>query len=145
MISKTEQSWIDTVFLALVVWREARGESNECKSAVAFSILNRVKRPSWWGKTVQEVLFKKWQYTSMTAPHDPQLTKWPIDSDKSWEQCFRAAVDAISDNVLNPVVGADSYWDDSISRPKWANDQNFVKKINRINFHNVDGDYEKVS
>lgn len=143
MISKTEQSWIDTVFLALVVWREARGESNECKSAVAFSMLNRVHRPSWWGKTVQEVLFKKWQYSSMTDPHDPQLTKWPIDSDNSWEQCFRAAVDAISDNVLNPVPGADSYFDISIPNPKWAIPEAFIRQIGRIKFYNLDMDVEK--
>lgn len=143
MITKIEQSWIDTVFLALVVWREARGESDECKSAVAFSILNRVQRPSWWGKTTQEVLFKKWQYSSITDPHDPQLTKWPVNNDESWERCFRVSTDAISDNVLNPVIGADSYFDISIPNPKWATDDKFVKQIGRIKFYNLDMDIEK--
>jgi N-acetylmuramoyl-L-alanine amidase len=143
MITKTEQSWIDTVFMALVIWREARGESVECQTAVAYSIMNRVQRPSWWGKDVMSVLFKKWQYSSMTDPHDRQLATWPSSDNPSWQQCFRVACDVMNKAVDNPVPGADGYFDDSIPPPKWATPETFVKKIDHILFYNLDRDVEK--
>jgi len=140
MISKTEQSWIDTVFLAFVMWREARGETIICQTGVGYSVLNRVDNPKWWGNDVQSVIFKKWQYSSMTDPRDPQLTRWPSPQDKSWQQCFRVAVDVMSHNAINPVIGADSYFDVSIPNPKWATADKFVAQIGRIKFYNIDGD-----
>jgi len=140
MISKIEQSWIDTVFLALVIWREARGETVIGQRGVAYSILNRVEKPSWWGNDIQSVLFKKWQYSSITDPKDPQLTKWPASHNEAWQHCFMVAVDVISHSVENPVIGADSYFDISIPNPKWATADKFVKQIGRIKFYNIDGD-----
>src|SRR4030043_1194011 len=114
MISKIEQSWINTVFLALVVWREARGESIECQTAVAFSIMNRVENPKWWGKNVMGVVRARLQYSSMTYPKDKQLTTWPAQEDVYWQQCFEVASDVLGKQVENPVPGADSYFDISI-------------------------------
>lgn len=131
----------DTVFMALTIWREARGEPQDGQVAVAHSILNRVKKPSWWGKSVMEVLFKKWQYSSLTDPKDRQLTTWPKD-DTVWGQCLFVADQVLSGNFSNPVPGADSYYDLSISAPKWATPEMFVKQIGRLRFFNVDKDTE---
>ena len=131
----------DTVFMALVIWREARGESQEGQIAVAHSILNRVKRPSWWGRSVTEVLFKKWQYSSMTDPNDRQLTTWPKD-DTVWGQCLFVADGVLNGTMANPVPGADSYHDLSIQAPAWATPDMFVRQIGRLRFFNVDLDIE---
>jgi hypothetical protein len=85
----------DLVLLALVVWREARGESRLAKVAVAMSILNRVDRPSWWGNTISTVVGRRLQYSSMTCPGDPQLVKWPINTDPSYVECLKVAEEAI--------------------------------------------------
>ncbi len=133
----------DLVFLALTVWREARGQSEECQAGVAYSILNRVKRPSWWGNDICSVVFKRLQYSSLTYPRDPQLTTWPSKSDDpAWIQCLQVANEAICGVSDNPVPGADSYHDISIPAPKWANPKMFVKQIGRIRFFNVDRDHE---
>jgi len=131
----------DKVFLALDVWREARNQTLLGQTAVAYSVLNRVARPSWWGSDIMTVLFKKWQYSSLTDPKDRQLTTWPV-KDSVWKQCLNVACDAISGVSGNPVPGADSYWDDSISAPKWATPDKFVRKIGQLNFYNVDMDHE---
>jgi spore germination cell wall hydrolase CwlJ-like protein len=131
----------DKVFLALAVWREARGEERIGQTAVAISILNRVHRPSWWGKSVMEVLFKKWQYSSLTDPHDPQLVAWPKD-DPTWKQCLQVASDAIDGLSPDPAPGADSYFDQSIAPPIWAKKEMFVCKIGHLSFYNVDMDTE---
>lgn len=134
---------VSIFILALVIWRESRGESAIARSGVAHSIMNRVKRPSWWGSDVLSVCTKKWQYSSMTDPHDPQLTTWPASNDPSWQQCLQLADDVISGKATNPVPGADSYYDVSIPAPKWADDKSFVGQLGKIRFYNLDHDIEK--
>jgi spore germination cell wall hydrolase CwlJ-like protein len=141
------QEATEKVFLALAVWREARGESYEGKAAVASSIMNRVARPSWWGHDLLSVIFKKWQYSSMTDPKDKQLTTWPQKYAVDWIECLQAAsnaVDGIADKRAseNPVPGADGYYDISISPPKWATPETFVKQIGKLRFYNLDRDFE---
>lgn len=137
------QTASDLTFLALCVWREARGEPRTGKLAVAFSVMNRVRRPAWWGHTVLEVVFKKWQYSSLTDPKDVQLTKWPTSYDQSWIECLDVAKAAMFNTEMNPVPGADSYYDLSIPPPRWADPAKFVAQLGRIRFYNLDNDVEK--
>jgi spore germination cell wall hydrolase CwlJ-like protein len=135
----------DVFFLALTAWREARGESYEGQLAVAYSILNRVQRPSWWGDSVQSVVTKKWQYSSLTDPKDAQLAAWPREDDVRWRECMQIALDVVNGDVGNPVPGADSYYAVSIPAPKWATQDRFVRQIGNHRFYNLDRDVEKGS
>jgi len=135
------QRLVDTFYLALVVWREARGEGQDSMAAVAWSIVNRVLNPKWWGASVQTVITKKWQYSSMTDPHDAQLTTWPSDTDPTWALSLDLAQRVLNGSIRNPVAGADSYYDTSIPPPNWADPQKFVAQIGRIRFYNLDGDH----
>lgn len=139
---KPLQDYAEITFMALTVWREARGESMVGKAGVAHSIMNRVRHPKWWGKTVMEVLFKKWQYSSLTDPNDKQLTTWP-QNDPIWRECLTVAHDVYYGLMDNPVPEADSYHDISIPSPKWATPDMFVRQVGRLKFYNVDGDYER--
>lgn len=138
----TPQQSADLAFMALVLWREARGESLLAKVAVACSVMNRVWKPCWWGTDVASVLFKKWQYSSVTDPHDPQLTTWPRTADQSWQECLTVADGVLAGRMLNPVKGADSYHDTSISPPKWATPESFVAQIGNLLFYDTDHDHE---
>lgn len=137
------QAMADLSFLALTAWREARGESDEAIVAVCNAVLNRVKRTRWWGTDVMSVLFKKWQFSSLTDPNDRQLTTWPRANDDSWKRCLLAAYGTMTNSLLNPVPGADSYFDDSIDPPYWADEERFVKQIGRLRFYDLDQDYER--
>lgn len=130
----------ERVMLALLVWREARGELYQTKVAVAFSVLNRVQNPKWWGTTLGAVIAKKWQYSSMAAPGDPNLIQYPLPHDLSFQDSMRAVNAAIMGKEKNPVEGADSYYDVSIQPPKWAKPEQFVTQIGAFRFFNTDGD-----
>ena len=137
------QKCADLAFLALTVWREARGESSVAKLAVAYSILDRVTHPTWWGRDVQSVVFKRWQYSSLTAPNDPQLVTWPLDSsDLAWIDCLLQATAALANTSPNPAPMADSYFDESIAPPAWAQPKMFVRQIGRLKFYNLNRDHE---
>jgi len=87
------------------------------------------------------VVTKKWQYSSMTDPHDQQLTTWPSDNDPWWAACIVAAKNVLCGYAPNPVLGADSYYDVSIPPPAWAEQSKFVAQIGRIRFYDLDGDH----
>jgi spore germination cell wall hydrolase CwlJ-like protein len=137
----------DVYLMALVVWREARNEPREGKIAVAYTIMNRVKYTKWWGETCAEVIFKKWQYSSMTDPNDPQLKLLPQPYEpvgwRSWAECLGIARDVYEESIINPAPGADSYFADYIPTPKWADPKKFVVKIGHHSFYDLDSDYEK--
>lgn len=133
----------ETFYLAFTAWREARGEARLVRRAVMFSILNRVERPKWWGRTVDEVCTKREQYSSLTHPGDPQLASaWPTMADPIWLECVEDAYNLLWYDFENPVPGADSYHDLSISTPKEMATGRDCGVIGRIHFWDVDHDYE---
>lgn len=123
------------VLLALLIWREARGESEEAQIAVACTVRERVKRPSWWGHNWIEVITKKWQYSSIAAPNDLQLILYPAAADKEFAMALRIANEVIGGVIESVAAGATHYFDDSISAPAWATAEKFVRKIGRLNFY----------
>lgn len=130
-------------YLAFVIYREARSEALLTKIAVAHSVLNRVRNPKWWGTTVDQVVTKKWQYSSLTDPQDPQLARvWPLVSETAWLECATVAEDALDGTSANPLPGADSYHDTSIAPPKWTEKARFCGQLGKIRFYDTDFDYE---
>jgi spore germination cell wall hydrolase CwlJ-like protein len=136
-----QQRITDLFYLAFVLWREARNEPRDGKVALVYSILNRVKNPKWWGNDVASVCTKPWQYSSMTDPHDVQLTKYPASTDPSWVECIQVASDVYDGTVPNPCPGADSYYATYISAPNWAKPEQFVAQVGAHRFYNTDGDH----
>lgn len=141
-INRTIWQWWEVCLLALVVWREARGAGHDAMVAVACSIRNRVERPKWWGTSYDQVITKKWQYSSIAATGDPQLIIYPQPADNIFDECLNIADQVYDRTLSNPMPGADSYYDDSIPAPKWATPETFVGKIGRLSFHNLDRDIE---
>ena len=137
------QTMSNTVFLALCIWREARGESRPAREAVAMTIMNRIGRPYFKAKSVSDVLFRKWAFSSLTDPRDAQLTTWPSDGDPVWLECLTIAIQALTGLIEHPAPGADHYVDISIKDPAWATPASFVRQIGRLRFFNLDkGDHD---
>ena len=120
----------DVCLLALLIWREARGEDYATKVAVAWSVRNRVLDPGkdWWGDTWVAVMTKPWQYTSLTAPGDPNLVKFPAGDDGSWLDSIKAAEAVYAGACPDPVGGATHYFDRSLDAnpPVWAEAEDSV-------------------
>ena len=140
---RTPWQWYEVCLLALVIWREARGESLEARIMVGCSIRNRIDNPKWWGTDWISCITKKWQYSSMTASGDPQLAIYPQATDHTFQECL-AVASMVHGRVYNsPLKGGDSYYDSGIAPPKWATPETFVGTLGRLHFHNLDRDIEK--
>lgn len=117
---------------ALCMWREARGEGHDGLRAVCHVIANRSLEH---GKSWAEVVFQWKQFSSMTAPGDPQLTKVPLAPDVTFEDCYNIADSVYYGNDPDLTNGADHYFADSISMPEWAKNMTATAKIGRHNFY----------
>jgi hypothetical protein len=96
------------------------------------------------------VLGKKWQYSSLAAPSDPQLLKYPLSSDPSFQECIAIALAVLVRSVPNPFPGADSYHDGSIKPPAWTLTAHMCGSAtsphgNTLFFYDVDHDYERAT
>lgn len=100
MRSNPFASLSDAQLLALTIYGEARGESAEGKIAVGSVVLERVRRQTWYGKTVQEVCLKPWQFSCFNEA-DPNRGKL-INIAEKWDEAM--AMDA----SLNDCYGISS-------------------------------------
>jgi N-acetylmuramoyl-L-alanine amidase len=107
--------------LARTLWGEARGEGEKGMMAVACVILNRAKKPCWWGKDIESVCRKKWQFSCWNE-NDPNYQKLlrVTDKDPSFADALAIAKEAVSgmEDITN---GATHYFVTKMKNPpKWA-------------------------
>ncbi len=119
--------------LALVLWRESRGEDVEGKKAVACSIRNRVHKPSWWGTDWVTVILKPKQYSSFNA-NDPNAVKFPQQNDNAWQACLVVADQCYQGILTDTTDGATHYYDISIPQPSWAATMENTLNIGKLKF-----------
>ena len=125
-----EQAW-ELCLLALCAWREARSQGFQGMLGVCWSVRNRVNNPNWWGKDWEEVVEKKWQYSSFN-PDDPNTKLLPGDpaKDQAWADALMAAEQAYAARGVDPTQGATHYYSTSMKTPPtWATAKDTVFKV----------------
>lgn len=106
----------ETVMLALVMWREARGEGRDGQRAVGHVVRNRAK--AGWGSVV-ECIVKKNQFTSMSVPGDGQLTRWPSDEDATFRNTLYDAQRILDGSDGDLTGGALYYENPEVATSAW--------------------------
>lgn len=108
----------DTV--ARTLWGEARGEGVAGMVAVACVILNRAKRPRWWGSNVEQVCRKPYQF-SCWLEDDPNRAKLlaVTEADPAFRQALLIADEVVSGRLKDVTNGADHYHTRGVA-PVWS-------------------------
>lgn len=93
--------------IADTVYLEAEGEGYRGQLAVAFVIMNRVRKRR---KTPQQIVKQKWQFSCWNADYtlDAYL-RLDLAKKKMYAQCMQAAVCAFFRLTEDPTFGADHY------------------------------------
>lgn len=135
----------DLDILARTVFGEARGEPWLGRVAVAYVVLNRVRRPSWWSRwvdgftsdTVAAVCRKKAQF-SCWNPGDPnrRAIEQATVEDPVFLECLTAASVALAGLVPDPTDGADHYHTLTVS-PPWSRGVTPVARIGQHLFYKL--------
>lgn len=108
----------DTQLLALCIWREARGESNDGKFGVGCVVSNRVKANHFYGASWQGVILRPYQFSSFNH-NDPNSVKWPDDIDTSWIASIQEAQNVMA-NAPDITNGALYYFSRPLTEPPKA-------------------------
>lgn len=98
--------------LALVAWKEARGEIaiaglNSIR-AVMHVINNRVGSPGF-AHTLHDVIYGRNQFTSMSVPLDPEFNLQPKEGDATYMQCIKMARAILEGTDQDNTGGAHYY------------------------------------
>jgi N-acetylmuramoyl-L-alanine amidase len=102
---------------ALCAWREARNQGRDGIRGVIHVIDNRSHMHT---KTWAEVVYQPLQFSSMTYPHDPQLSLVPKPTDAEFEMCYEVADLVWKHQDPDNTNGADHYFNPNIVLPDWA-------------------------
>jgi spore germination cell wall hydrolase CwlJ-like protein len=94
--------------LALVAWKEARGEGLQGCRAVMHVIANRVGHIGF-AHTLHDCIYGKNQFTSMSVPSDPEFNLEPKEGDAIFIECVTLADDVLSGTDPDNTCGAHFY------------------------------------
>lgn len=135
----------EQMILARAIFGEARNLllSDKVRIAVGWSIRNRVENNKRWGDTYKEVILEPVQYSAFNLydenrpfVEDP-FREEKQQNKKSWKKCYKIAGQVMNGEVQDPIDGANHYYDESIDRPDWLTEENFIIKIDTIFFHRL--------
>lgn len=128
---------MDVDVLARTLYGEARGEGISGMQAIAWVVVNRVKRgPPRFPSTVAGVVKQPHQFTCW-SPSDPnaKVCAAANEKDPAFVQAIYAASGVLAGLVPSPIGDADHYHVTSMpSPPYWANRMKLVKKIGAHSF-----------
>ena len=104
----------DQVIGALTAWRENRGGGIPGMTSVLNVLANRAKQRN---SSVYLEATRKWQFSSMTAPGDPNLILFPSATDPQWQGALTLALQMAAGTLADITEGATSYYALSMSPP----------------------------
>jgi spore germination cell wall hydrolase CwlJ-like protein len=148
---------IDILVGALTIHGEARGCTQAGRTAIAHTILNRVRARSWWGKgvcpysdhSIAAVCLKPRQYSCWNA-NDPnyklltglQRAYREAIQDKTCRAALKALIDALDGYELDHTGGATHYLTTALHKsnkaPPWSKRDKFVEIGKHRFFANID-------
>lgn len=126
----------EITLMALLIWGEARGESEAGKYAVAQTVMNRWKKQSWFGRTVKDVILKPWQYSCFNSGDANREKLMNVSDDATWKKCAAIAQEVYHENVsrMVEIKGATHYCRTDCN-PRWKKEMQFVCRIGNHDFY----------
>ena len=123
--------------VARTIWGEARGEGATGMQAVANVIINRAKKPGWWGHNIVDVCLAPSQFSAWNR-NDPNYAKVQAvtTATSSFKTALTIAGRAVAGTLPDITGGATSYHTVAIN-PYWADDSKLLKIIGAHKFYAI--------
>ena len=127
--------------LARTIFGEARGESDQGKIGVAYTVVNRVSIAQarggyWWGNTIREVCLKPSQYSCWNTSDPNRATILAVrPGNRIFDRCLVIARQVIDQAIANPVDRSTHYYATYIAAPNWVRGATFVVQLGVHKFY----------
>ena len=134
MMSLEPGPYDDEEVAGRTAWGEARSGGADAMHAVLNTGANRVKHPSWMGKTLREVFLMRDQYSSWI----PVLSDLPSNyrsmvmvdlTDTNFQIAMELARWLFAGTLPDITDGADSYYAAGTPKPFWAAKGVFTRQV----------------
>lgn len=138
----------EEILLSRAIYGEAGGESEETKTAVGWSIKNRVKdSKNRWGQTYHEVILQPEQYepfTNSSSKSFLQIINPPLNNileKQAWEKSVEIAQKIIDDKLSDLTNGANHFYSIDPQKPNWkppwAEESKFTVQMGITRFYRL--------
>lgn len=107
----------DQFLIAITAWRENRGGGQAGMQSVINVIMNRAKVRN---QSPYQVCTARLQFSSITAPNDPETILYPPSFDTAWPIAVQLTEQAVNGMLEDITEGATSYYALSIPAPYWV-------------------------
>lgn len=128
------ESQSELTLLGMVIWGEARGEPDAGKYAVGYTVINRWKQQSWYGKSISTVITFPWQFSCMN-PKTPALKKMMnLKNIPSWQKCIRIAHEIYTNESIahDYIMKRATHFHSVNISPRWTK---AMRRLGRIGNH----------
>ena len=98
---------LDLVFLAVTSWKENRSGGTPGLTSIINVVVNRSVRD---GSSCYAECVKRLQFSSITAPGDPELALWPAETDQQFQEAQQLAQQAASGSLVDITHGSTLYY-----------------------------------
>lgn len=143
----TEDFYDDTeeMILARAIFGEAEGVSEEAKTAVGWSIKNRVlaQREKEWGLDYHGVILKRGQFEAFVREDRLKKLTDPLNTGAesvktAWFDSYRISEGVIKGNIPDSTDGATNFYSTPIDRiPPWAIKEREKVTIGNLHFYKL--------
>ena len=134
-----------TVLMAMNIYAEARGESDEGKSAVGQVVYNRVnarksngRAVTWWGSSISGVITKSKQFSWLNNRSSKEYKAAVNPTETAmWEKSYEIAKMTLAGGGIANLTNKNGYVADSYcaNSPSWATDNKLITKIGHHKFY----------
>lgn len=111
----------DIDILARTIYGEARNQRHMGKEAVAWVVLNRLNKRSWYGDTIAGVCLKPWQFSCWNAddPNADKIRGVTLDNG-DFQDCYLAALAVLKGFPAELFHFSATHYHHRDIKPSWA-------------------------
>jgi spore germination cell wall hydrolase CwlJ-like protein len=116
----------EVMLLAQLMFSEALKKSGKDEDAISVGhvVLNRMKRPARFGRSLEEVIYAPNQFSGVNSNEWNKVSSGKLNEEEQeiYKRYLQLASGILRGDIADPTNGADHYYNPKLVNPSWAKD-----------------------
>jgi spore germination cell wall hydrolase CwlJ-like protein len=116
----------EVMLLAQLMFSEALKKSGKDEDAISVGhvVLNRMKRPARFGRSLEEVIYSPSQFSGVNSNEWNKVSSGKLNEEEQeiYKRYLQLASGILRGDIADPTNGADHYYNPKLVNPSWAKD-----------------------